>query len=77
MKRFIINTLEWIDDNINHKYLDSFFEKFPMEYPDGSDTIYYKLWENTVYKFCSLTVSLSEKWFPEDWKILELDEIDE
>ena len=42
-----------------------------MENPDGSDSIYFKLWELTVGKFCNLTVSLSEKWFPEDWEVLK------
>ena len=77
MKRFIIRILEWIDDNINHKYLDVFFEKFPMENSDGSDSIYFKLWQLIVGKFCNFTVTLSEKWFPEDWKPLELGEENE
>lgn len=68
MKRFIWNVLSWIDDNINHTVVDWFFDLFPCENKDGSDSIPFLIWSKTFYAFCSwVNITLSEKWFPEEW----------
>ena len=68
MKKFIWNVLNWLDNNINHTVIDYFFDLFQLESKDGSDSLSYLIWNKTSHAFCYwVNVTLSEKWFPEEW----------
>jgi hypothetical protein len=45
-KRIIQSVLMWIDNNINHKFIDKFFDLFP-----DSDFAHW-LWRHTSRAFC-------------------------
>jgi hypothetical protein len=63
MKKIIWDILNWIDTNINHTIIDWFFNLFPCENEDGSDSIFYKIWNKTSYTFCCwVNIDLAEKW---------------
>ena len=54
--------LEWIDNNINHRFIDPLMNYFPMDNKDGSDSLAYIFWEKTSNKYCNFVMNLYDKW---------------
>jgi hypothetical protein len=63
MEYLVWDILEWFDNNINHKFIDPLTNWFPLEKKDGSDSLFYTIWENTSQRYCSwVNDTLVEKW---------------
>ena len=67
VKKFVWQLLENLDTYVNHGVVDWFFNLFPCENKDGSDSLSYKIWENTSRKFCEwVNIDLHDSWFPSE-----------
>lgn len=45
MNKIIKHVFLWIDDNINHEFVDTFFSQFDND-------LSFWLWENISHRFC-------------------------
>ena len=69
MKKVIWKFLNRIDKNINHAVVDWFFNFFECENEDGTETLSYKIWLATSYRYCRWVNDILE----DDWNIEDYD----
>lgn len=66
MKLFVWNILDWIDNNINHRYLDKLTNIIPVEDENGNDTLFYIIWHSTSGRYCQWVCDLWFEWFGQE-----------
>ena len=67
MKKITLEILIWIDNNINHKFIDKLFDKFISKDYDKFNLVYW-IWVNTSRRYCNFVFVTLESWCEERYE---------